>query len=332
MVSRIVAVLAAAAVGWCTTAVAAQDAELAWRWDAGRHHRFYVDTEVQLPVFMWFITDYNQQARVVAFQVRTVLDCSASGRDRPHAHEVRCRVDDISLRASALAGDVGLLTPILDEMDEKLSGATLELVFHDDGRLLNVGLDGLAQRNRRSNAMRENMRLMMGRVAAGLDVRLPRGPVADGDVWTHRSGWQLQLPSSQGTRGFTRLTHQATPSDDGVLIRTSGGGTIAPGEMENLYKMTYTGAVVFSPERGSIVARRWEASGGPTPSSWAAEGSPGIPYVHRGAVVLLDLDASVDVGVSEEVLSPGGPVNALQSWMYLGEPAGVPGAVGATGQ
>ena len=301
---------------------------LQWSWEAGQHRRYYVETETQLPLLMWFVADRNKQARVAAFQVRTVLDCSATDPMGKKGWYLDCLVADVSLRAAALEGDAGILPPILDEMDTKLTGATLKLRLKNDGRVVQMEIADQDHRNRRVAQMNENMRLLLARVVAGLDLQLPPKGVARDGVWAQYQNMLMQAPSTQGTSGSSEVVHGITKMEGPeVTIASSGRGMMSPGEETasgpvNMYDTRYEGVALFDTDSKMLKERLWTVIGEPTASSQIATGAAGILYGQRGLLQYLAADETVNVGESMETGLPGAAPTALQQWVPLGEPAG----------
>src|SRR5262245_1444532 len=77
-------------------------------WDWSRTHRFAIESQVQLPLFMWFETPNNHQARVTAFDLRLVTTCGNAQVETKRVVEVDCSIDDLSLSAAGMPQERGL--------------------------------------------------------------------------------------------------------------------------------------------------------------------------------------------------------------------------------
>ncbi|MBT3221172.1 MAG: hypothetical protein HN348_18985 [Proteobacteria bacterium] len=301
---------------------------LEWSWEAQQHRRYYIETETQLPLFMWFVADRNKQARVAAFQVRTVLDCVATDPMGKKGWYLDCLVDDVGLRAASLQGDTGLLPPILEEMDAKLTGATIKIRLKNDGRVVQMEMADQDQLNRRVSQMNENLRLVMARVVAGFDLQLPPKGVARDGAWAQYQNMLLQAPSTQGRTGASEVVHGISKAEGSkVSLASSGRGMISSGEETasgplNMYDTRYEGVALFDVESGMLKERIWTVIGEPTASSQIATGAAGILYGQRGVLQYLAPNEMVEVGETVETGLPGATVTALQQWVPLGEPAG----------
>lgn len=313
-------VLCAALLGLSGPAVAAEGLNRDWN----APQRYYVETEVRLPSFMWFLAQNNIQARVVAFEVRAVFDCGLEqslGRQRT---EVACDIEDVSISAAPMPTDERRLQPILGELDDRLTGATLLLQVRHDGRIINVGLRGIDDTYRRGNEMRENLRLILSRAVAGLDFPVPmHGEPEVGTAWAHPSAMVMNTPSSFGTQGYAEVVHQIQAMDERTAsIASVGQGVLAPQDGQT-YETRYEGRAVFDTALGSLIERSWLVVATPTASAGMAEGFAGIPYVQQGHLVRLAEDERADVGASRELPVPENTPSALQQWMPLGESGSV---------
>jgi hypothetical protein len=284
-------------------------------WDWSRTHRFALESQVQLPLFMWFATPFNHQARVMAFDLRLVTTCGNAQVETKRVVEVLCTIDDLALSAAGMPQEEGLLQPILTELDELLTGSSVQLRMNHEGRLVNIDLEGMDRRNQRTGRISENMRLVVSRAFAGLDLQLPRG---DELQWPQYDNWLLRAPSAEGTSGAAEVVHSRNSSEQGFLtIQSAGRGLIVPGEGENKFDTRMTSTAVFDLRTGRLSDRVWSVIGGPTASSWIAFGAAGYPYIQQGRVVALTENETWNVGESLE-LEPGAVPSAIQQNMRLG--------------
>jgi len=311
-------------------ASAAEVQGLSWQWDDAEHRRWYIETEVHLPLVMWFVADENRQARVVTFQVRTILDCAKKETVNRRSWMLECKVEDIALVAAAMGADEGELGPILTEIDQKLSASTLQVTLRKDGRVTNLDLEGVAKTNRRISRMTENLRLVMARVIAGLDLQLPKQGRTQ-DPWLQREALLMATPSVVGTQGAVELIHGVLQTEEEmIVVESAGRGIMAPGEQgamgpRNLYDMRIAGMAVFDSKQGVLCERNWTVLGQPTASSQVSEGGAGLPYWQKGRLLLLDKADKRSVGETIEVAPPGRTPTALGQWVPMGtDPGQVP--------
>ena len=293
---------------------------LSWQWGDG-DRRYYVETEVNLPTFMWFVADRVEEVRVVAFQMRAVLDCSV-GHDRRKATELRCTFEDVGLVAAATPADQGMLDTVLQEIDHKLSNAWVQLVLKDDGRVQAVDLEAIDKQdiNRRTNLMDENLRLVVSRAMAGFDLQLPKSTAANGP-WAQYSSTLMMIPSDVGSASGTQIAHRLIEEvgDQSVVIESAGKATIESAGLEdNFYEAEMRGMAVFDTGSGNLRERLWNVTAHPSAGSLLAEGYRGITYTQWGRLVLLEDGATRDVGDTAEVGPPGDTASTLQMWSPMG--------------
>ena len=296
----------------------AVDTDLAWDWE--QKHRWHMAVEVHLPVKMWFNAEFNTEVRAVAYQVRSVLDCAPGTPELRHVYEVYCTIEDIALIAAAHPGDAGLMLPVLQELDEVLTGAGLQLQVGDNGRLRNVDLEGVRRPNRRLSERTENLRLVLARMVAGLDLHLPRPRKTEGDFWVQYRDVVLDSPSGTGTAGGVEVVHRASTREDGLIgIVTSGRALVMPVDIQgNMYDTRYEAEGLFRPGQG-LVYRAWTTVGTPTASSPIALGGRGIDYLQKGEITALAPGEKPSVGETREVNPPDITQTALQNWVTLGQ-------------
>lgn len=291
---------------------------LQWRWDTPRRLLFEVD--VRLPYPMWFAAEHNKEQRAVAYQVRAVLDCSPATAERKRAVQVDCRVEDIGLTAAGMPAKEGLLEPILQEFDQRLSTASLQLQLRRDGRILNVDIEGLERSRRRDGEIHETFRLMLSRAVAGLDLQFDPAPVSMGTVWPQYQSWIMGAPTDVGTSGSVEMLHRVEEirPDGRVVLASAAEGLVVPGGGVDKYSVRFSSVSVFDTSSGFLTERVWSAQGRPTASSAAAEGLAGHPYDQIGRLRLLEDGEQVDVGETREVAPPGVTPTTLQLWPSLG--------------
>ena len=311
---------------------------LQWKWLPAQDRRYYVETEVVLPRYIWFIAEINKEARVAAWQTRMVLDCAEVHIESRRAIEITCRIEDVAILAAALPGDQktegrDLLGPILAEMDENLSKASLSFVLRDDGRVSNVVIEGLDRPNRRVSLMNENLRQVLMRSMAGFDLQLPDHGDGREGIWAQRESLLLQAPNQSGNFGGSETLHRVHEvAGDVAVIVTSGRGLVSPmtrysDSPTDSFDTRVEGAAAFDTKEGVLRERVWTVSGTPTASSALSEGLAGLGYYQHGTLKLLAEGEKPDVGPSAEMAPPGDTAGTLQRWQPMGmgpETGGVP--------
>jgi hypothetical protein len=332
----VLALLAAPALAGAVEAIPVTG--LQWKWMPAQDRRYYLETEVVLPRYIWFIAEINKEARVAAWQTRMVLDCAEIAIEGRRSLEVTCRIEDVAILAAALPGDQktdgrDLLGPILTEMDENLSKASLSFVLRDDGRVSNVVIHGLDRPNRRVSLMNENLRQVLIRSVAGFDLELPAHGDGREGIWAQRESLLLQAPNQSGSFGGSETLHRVHEvTGDVAVIVTSGRGLVAPvtrysDSPSDMFDTRIEGAAAFDTKQGVLTQRIWTVSGTPTASSALSEGLAGLTYYQHGTLRLLEDGEKPDVGASAEIAPPGDTAGTLTRWQPMGmapEPSGVP--------
>ncbi len=288
-----------------TATANAEDAEKATlSWDWSKPHRWYVENHVQLPLFMWFQTPFNKQARVNAFDVRAVVQCPAAEQVTGKVWEMSCTIEDWSLSAEALPQDEHLLQPILDELDQLVTGAQAQLQVRADGRLVNLDLEGVYRQNQRGGEVIETLRLVLGRAFAALDLETSK---KGEDTWMENTPWLVYLPVSNGTAGLVQVVHQVTGTQGHLVdFRSAGQGVMEqPGDenggLVNRFDTRLEGTATWDTRQMRLLERQWALLGTPTSSSAIASGTAGYPYVQGGRLIALTEGQTRDVGPSKVV-------------------------------
>jgi hypothetical protein len=206
----------------------------------------------------------------------------------------------VALSAAPLAQDAGLVQPILDELDQALTGADVELQMRSDGRVNNIGLEAFARQNPRYGYVNETLRLMVSRAFAGLDLQLPDDETDT--QWAQYQSWLMKVPTVDGTAAGIELVNEVKSQDDQVTrIVSSGRGMLVPGDGLDKYDTKLASDAVFDRHFGRISDRSWTLMGTPTSSSAISQGSSGFAYVQQGHLMTLLGRDMWDVGESKEL-------------------------------
>jgi hypothetical protein len=303
---------------------------LIWQWMPAEERRFYLENEIVLPDIMWWTAD-NKEARVVAWQLRAVLDCNQITLEGKRAWDVSCVIPDIAIQAAAMPGDqassdrASILDPILADIDTRLTGTRVDFTLRDDGRVMRVALPDLPRSEVKEGVMNENLRSVMQRAIAGFDFQLPKDGLAPDGAWMQHESMLFMAPTQSGTMGAAEVLHGVRRQDgDVLLIQTVGKGTVAPfskaDSAASLYTTTLSAAALFDTKRGLLVERSWAMEGRPTAGSAVSEGWAGVSYMQSGMLRLLAPEATApDLGPTREVSPPGPTPNPLlQQWTAMG--------------
>ena len=300
---------------------------LAWRTEFEKPVRYFVDSEVHLPQFMWFVADRNRQVRVLAYQTTAVVSCDQAIALGRRGVEFTCIIEDVAIRAASSRSERNRLGPILTEMTQKLKGGAIQLRLRTNGKLTHLSFSqsktsGLT--NRRTNQMAENLRLILHRAFSGVDLEMPKKGLTEEGYWIQYDSAILMAPSTAGTRGAAEIIHRIDrKSDQQVAVHSSGQGTLTPGDGDlNFYAMNLEAHGTFNTATGLLEERSWMCAGQPTASSAFAQGGSGLPYIQKGVLKRVSQNAVVNVGETGEVTPNEEQLGLIGSWGTLGAPAG----------
>lgn len=267
--------------------------------------RWFVETEVRLPTWMFWAADENLEVRVPAFQVRTVLACEKYARIGRRRIEVFCHLEDVGLQAVTMEARPHVSQPILDEMREKLSGAALKLQVRDNGRVTNIGLrDTPEQRNRRERQINEAMRMILSRLVVGFDMKLRRANFLRTGQWVENRTALLSMPSTTLSPASGLIVHQLNGFEGHVVVQTKGEGQIMD-DQGVTYKVDLNGVSIYDQDEGYMTERVWSLVGIRTADSYMTYGTMMGDYGHFGRLRMLGDDEQVDVGPTQEVRMQG---------------------------
>ena len=279
------------------SAQAAESAEpptLQWSLEEGEVHRYEVQNQVQLSAAFIMESETNEMARVMEWSQTYHLTCSA-GREAKRRTAVSCRIDDFAIAARPSVADQRDLQEILDEWDAMLTGATVDMEFHQDGRMLDIELNGLKNQleNERSRLVRQHVRLLVERAMAGLEVPLPpKGRIADDNTWRGRDLRAIAVPSLNGNLGAVSVTAKLGEASGRVAsIQVQGKGTRGPNDVvpgtdrqANLWAMEGYGEVKWLVDEGVLLSHELIVKGELTPSSLLANTVTPVPYTQAVVV------------------------------------------------
>lgn len=288
--------LALAGLVLCLPLQAQATTGLAWQWTQDQARRYFIQTQVRLSEPLLFLAQANRDVRVTEFQVNLNLNCVAANPLGKKAWELSCAIDDFAIQAAPISTEQGRLLDILNEYDEKLTGAHLEVVLTLDGRVRTVDLEDVKKQNQRGATIHENLRLVLARSIAGLDLQLPKKGDDRGEPWRQSAAQIAGFPSNLGSVGAVQIDHLVQSSNGDVYdLAMTGRGTMGSGEMivvgneerpRNMFEMAISGSATFDTNEGTLVSREYLVDAKPTASSIDATGS-GVDYVQAARVVLV---------------------------------------------
>ncbi len=290
------------------------------RWD---DTRWYIETEVGVPWKVTFSKDENRSFATQEYQLRTVVACNKDWKLGNHKFEVDCVIEDLALVASiaepnVTEKDVLRAQEVLDEVDAKLTNAHLQLQVADDGRVLNLQLEGISADNRRQSVMSETLRQVLSRVVVGFNLKMQKFNQLHEGKWQEFNSTVLTMPLPAGVPGAigsNLLVHYLNRFQGHVIVQSIGRGSTNVGEA--LYTLNFTGVSVFDPNDGFMTDRVWALEGEPTASVlFAAQAH----YFHAGKIRLLGSGDHPDCGLSQPVNGRRQESLLLPAWTPIERP------------
>lgn len=318
------------------------------RWDGTR---WFIKTEVGLPISMTFYADQNYEFFSNAFQIRTILACDKDDQITKHKYEVHCTVEDFAIQA-ADAGNLKTkaelavmekreekrkaqgkeattesqqqrrehIQQILDEVDAKLSGASVQLQVSAMGRVTNIDLVGVKSGTTRELAMFETLSKLMSRVIVGFDMKLQNYDFMEQGFWVEHTSALMSIPIEDvATQGNSMLIHRLSTVDGHLVVESRGKGVIsfAVGDSDasrNSFLSSFAGVAIYDSHDAYMTERVWVMKGVPTSSSYLE-----MPYWNAGRIVQLKDDQKPSVGPTQEVTLPCCAIDGIAPWTAIEE-------------
>lgn len=241
---------------WASAALASNGLE--WRWEPPGAVAYHVETVVTTPRGRRWYAEENDVAR--ATKQMLLMDLHCSGQPAGKRAVVRCRMDNVEFRGTAIAGEEAALASIMERDARRLEGRTLSVEMRLDGRFGSVDVESDPQvaTSRAARSM-DGLRQMVERALAPLDLQLPKDGVDKSKSWKRKGlPLSMKLMTSQGTSGSVVLKHSVT-GWNGALARiaSTGRGTVAEGmTMEQgtstMLHISGVGRAQFNTELGQL--------------------------------------------------------------------------------
>jgi len=284
------------------------------RWDGTR---WSIDTEVMMPGILTFQSDENLSMRVKGFQLRSILACDKEWKLTRSKWEVSCKIESMGIQVAAFISDEKRLEinkAIIDEIQQKLEGASVQLQVKKDGRVTNIQLEGVEWRNRREQANLETLRQLLKRMIVGYDMKLRKNNFLSTGQWVEYQSPLLELPGSVSTSAAGMIIHQLDRYKGHLVVQTVGKGSMKMGvesDTDSFMTAVLQGVSIYDEESGFMTERVWYLMGTPTA---ATLGGKSLGYWHAGRLRMLDQDEQVDVGPTRQVSLPTRPVDGISAW------------------
>jgi hypothetical protein len=296
------------------------------RWDGTR---WYAETQIGFAAPWILYAEADHEVRFSAMQLRADIGCDKTWRHGAKGFEVRCPIEQISVRGVTSFPNEPWADLVLQELDDLLTGAVIKLVVTEDGRLTDLGLDGPPADNRRATIIHENARQLLLQLMSNFNLRLPPATALSHNSWVEYgstlflpptlSVWTNfpyicpkvgrifgSLPRPTSAFGGTTLVHQLTPYRGKIVLQSSGQGTLSDGyeqaNRENFYALHFDGVSIFDPATGIMTERVYALRGETTASSAIAMSGSSNLYFHTGRIQLLGDTASIATGFTGRVV------------------------------
>lgn len=298
------------------------------RWDGTR---WLVETQVTLPVPFAVRSFRNLEFEAVAAQLQFVMACEKTFRKAKRRFEVDCQLEDLALRASPLRPNRPRepMDEVLQEWTQTLKGAGLQLNVSDDGRVINVDLEGMAGKGGqardaetvRGQVVVESMRVLLRLAMAAFHMRLPPSNALREGQWVEYEPTLFQIPDMTNTMSGAYVIHQLNVYRGENVVQSKGMGTIRTGMADddadvNYFKMSFDGVSLYS-EDGVMTERVWALKGVASASSQLGELSD-VGYFHSGRIRQLGEKEQVALGETHVVGVPGQPgTPARPAWVAI---------------
>lgn len=289
------------------------------RWD---RTRWMITTELGLPVPLVLARDENEEFQAQRLQIRAIFACDKDWKLSKRKYEVSCDIEDFGMKAMMnqrrMKPDrLEKAQRVLDEIDAKLTGAAVQLQVADDGRVLNIDLEGLPRRNRRMSAANETLRMVMGRLIAGYNLKMQKYNQLHEGKWVEYNSTIMSLPN-QGNLGSNMLVHYLNRFRGHVVVQSIGKGTTQAADA--MYELDLIGVSIFDDKEGFMTERVWAVNGKSTASTFFQDRE----YFHAGRVLMLGEKDRPSCGTSAIVNGPKQSYPGLEKWVSIERP-GAPG-------
>lgn len=288
------------------------------RWEGTR---WFIATEVTLPLGTFFRADQNWDMRVQAYQIRAILACDKDWKLSGRKYEVSCRIEDVGLQVVVNESPKFMhVGDIIDEMDAKLSGARVQLQVRDNGRVTNIDLEDVPPpRNRRERQVNEALRQVLSRIVVGFDMKLRKANFLSTGQWVETKSALLSMPSATLSPANGLIVHQLNGYRGHIVVQTKGEGQIAMVGDDPSADINYTaelnGVAIYDEDEGFMTERVWSMQAEQTASTFQEFGMTQGVYSHSGALRMLGEKERVDVGPTREVRTPtAGRLPGLDLW------------------
>lgn len=293
------------------------------RWDGTR---WYVATQIGFPVPFPLYAELNYEFSAMAVQVELVMGCEKTWRRGKKRYEVQCTFEDIAFRGVPFLRSNPHIEDILQGWDDDLQGSAFQLYVSDDGRVMNVDVEGLIGdddlQGRRQNIRAEQMRQVLYRAIAGFHMKLPKNNVLREGQWVEYDSQLFFLPGMTNSLGGTIVVNQLDKYKGHMVVQSVGEATIGQtndddDEQDNFFKVELNGVSIYAEDTGIMTERVWSIRGFATAGSQLADGWAGTRYFNSGRIRMLDEDEQVELGPTSPMSPPGTLADKWPAWTNI---------------
>ncbi len=287
------------------------------RWD---ETRWLVKTEMVLPYEMRLQRDVNNEFDTSGLQVHAVLVCDKDIKLGRHRWQVNCRIEDIAVvatvgeRPDLSERRLEIAQSVLDEIDDKLTGAALQLQVDDRGQVVSVDLEGVVGSGGRIEENKETMTSILSRVTSGFDLRLRPGNQLHEGKWSEYDVALMKMPLPSGyqpTVGSNVVVHYLNRFRGNTIVQSIGHGLIdAQESIGSQFETNLIGVSLFDYDEGYMTERVWALSGESTAGTMFSKGV----YWNAGRIQMLGKDDHPDLGPTRLVAPRGEHRSELPDW------------------
>lgn len=194
------------------------------RWD---DTRWLVQVEAGSPWDASWQAFQNSEFRVRRYQVHMAIHCNIEHNLAPQAREVSCGIDDIAFFPELLSVEnKEQADRVLADWTGWLSGAEFQLQVTADGRVTDIGLEGVRTDDRRSRAAVETVRSTLAGGLSGFHIHDAMNQLSRGRQWADHTQAPWQIPSHGAHPVSGEIVHRADAYQGWIVVQSVGKATM----------------------------------------------------------------------------------------------------------
>ena len=212
---------------WSTVALAADG--LVWTWNAGQPVRYHLQTTVETPATHFWYGTREKEVRATHQTLSVQVSCSGAVEGKKWA--VHCPIESVEIRGQGVPDETADLRMVMDQSVALLEGKSVQLIMGSDGRIKKLELKGIDVTDSRVGIMAENLRQMLRRAFAPMDMQLPKDGQDKGKPWRQKGApLAVSLFGDQGTSGGVVMKRRVVSADGAqVSMAMEARGSMALG-------------------------------------------------------------------------------------------------------